>query len=961
MADDRLLELATSVSDGQAVDWERAEREAVDDEQREIVRALREISSVAKAHQSWHESLAAQELAEWGCDPLPTRWGHLQILERVGEGSFGEVFRARDPQLDREVALKLLRRNGGPGAGKDAAVIEEGRLLARVRHPNVATVYGADQRDGRVGLWMEYLYGQTLSELVREHGPFGAREAALIGLDLCRALAAVHSQGILHRDIKAQNVMRETGGRIVLMDFGIGRDLRRELPSDRSLSGTPLYLAPEILAGGEASTRSDIYSLGVLLFHLVTGMFPAWGRSLEELRRTHEQGGIQLLRDVRPDLPESFVRVIDKTLAVDPAQRYHSAGALERALQEVLRLEERPLAEGRRLDGPRLFRYRWTLAALLLVSVVLISLAVWWRGRSSAPPLGIPRSVLVADFENRTGVTLFDPTLRHLMSLALAQSPSIKVVPYDRVVEALQRMRKSPTTRLVPDIARELCLREGIPTWITGEIVRSKAGFTITISAVDAQSGEIRALETVSLASPGDLIKGIDGVAVELRRHLGEPESLIERNQLPLGQVTTPSLEALYRYSQALEFHAEGKIELAIEALEAAVRIDPQFAAAHSWLAIYSGGTGDYERAFRAAGQAFALRDRVSERERHQISATYHLDCMQYEEALKDFQQAIILDPEDSTSYRQIALLHANLGEPYAGIEPARKARDLPPASVINAGVLALLLAEAGRPDEALREVRSARARFGNETYLYWPEGIAWQVKGDGQSAQAAFKALSEGDTTYESHARILLSQSLMLDGKYQKAKVILETDSSLDNRRRFERNEAMRNLLLAEIAILKEQSSEAGQYLQRIETLADLPMNLKMMRAAAVLSAEIGDLKRANRLLRRVERLRDAYPGALSGGATAQIRGAIKTALGDFDGARRTLEKARLLWEDASLLHSQARLWLEQGQCDEAAPIIDQMVASRSRGIGDFFTIWVDSITAQRELAGCKEPTISR
>ena len=255
-------------------------------------------------------------------------------------------------------------------------------------------------------------------------------------------------------------------------------------------------------------------------------------------------------------------------------------------------------------------------------------------------------------------------------------------------------------------------------------------------------------------------------VAVDLRRHLGEPEALIQQNRRPLEQVTTSSLEALYRFSQALDLHAAGKIELAIKALEAAVRLDPQFAMAFNRLALYTGGTGDYQQSFQAAERAYALRDRVSERESYRISATYHLNCMQYEEALKDYQQAIILDPEDSDSWRQIAQLHANLGEPQAGIEPARKARDLPPTSVINEGVLALLLAQAGHPDEALSEVRAARKRFGNETYLYWPEGIAWQVKGNGQRAREAFKALSEGDTTYDSHAKLLIAQSLMLDGR---------------------------------------------------------------------------------------------------------------------------------------------------------------------------------------------------
>ena len=945
MDDDRLLALAASVSDGEAVDWEKAEQEAEDDEQRKVVRALRDLSSIAKVHQSWHESLPS--LSNRG-KPLPKRWGSLVLLEKVGEGSFGEVFRARDLQLDREVALKLLHEGSADGE-EGSTVIEEGRLLARVRHPNVATIYGADRREDRIGLWMEFLQGRTLSAVVREQGPFGAREAVLVGMDLCRALAAVHAEGILHRDIKAQNVMRETGGRIVLMDFGVGRDLRRDATPDSSLSGTPLYLAPEVLAGNPSSVRSDIYSLGVLLFYLTTGTFPVRGNCLDELCQAHEQGYVQLLRDLRPDLPDSFVRVIDRALAKDPERRYASVGALEQGLQKVLQNEAPESPSQRRLWSP------WLLAAALMAVILLTGLGLWgWNAREHPDLTTRSRAVLVADFENRTEEAVFEPTVRHLISIALSQSPHFRVLPHERVAEALKRMRRPPSVRLTPETAQELCLREGIPFWISGEIVRSKLGFTLTVSAVDAQDGRVVAVQTLSLQEPSGLIRAVGEVVVSLRRHLGEPEALIQQNQRPLEQVTTSSLDALYRFSQALDLHAAGNIELAIKALEAAVRMDPQFAMAYSRLALYTGGTGDYQESFQAAERAYALRDRVSERESYRISATYHLNCMQYEEALKYYQQAILLDPEDSDSYRQIALLHANLGEPQAGIESARKARDLPPASVINEGVVSLLLAQAEHPEEALRDLRSARKRFGNETYLYWPEGIAWQIKGDGQRARAAFKALSEGATTYDSHARLLLAQSLMLGGQVREAEAVLSSGSSMDNRLHFDRNEAMRNLLLVKVHVLQGENEAAEQDLQRVEELADLPMNLKMLRLAGVVAAEIGSLERADRLLRRVEHIRDLYPSALSRGAAAQIRGAIETTRGDFARARQSLDEAHRSWEDVSLLHSQAHLWLTQGRCGEAVPILEQVLVNRSRMIGDFFTPWIYGTEAHQGLEEC-------
>ena len=203
-------------------------------------------------------------------------------------------------------------------------MIDEGRLLARVRHPNVVTVHGADRIDGRVGLWMEFVRGRTLEDVLGDQGPFGAEEATLIGLDLCRALSAVHAAGLMHRDVKAQNVMREAGGRIVLMDFGTGRDDLSDRPAD--VAGTPLYVAPEVLGGAPATAESDIYSVGVLLFHLVTGAYPVKGRTVAEIREAHGQRRRAWLRDARPDLPDTFVQAVERALDVDPDKRYDERG-----------------------------------------------------------------------------------------------------------------------------------------------------------------------------------------------------------------------------------------------------------------------------------------------------------------------------------------------------------------------------------------------------------------------------------------------------------------------------------------------------------------------------------------------------------------------------------------------------------------------------------------------------------
>jgi serine/threonine-protein kinase len=383
---ERLLDsVAQAVSDGEAVDWARIDSTALDPETRELLHQLKVVANIADLHRKTarqdepgasggdadvartsphHTSVSIHE-------PLPAdTWSHLSLREVIGRGAYGTVYRAWDPRLDREVALKLIPESISRGYAD--AVIHEARLLARVNHPNVVTIYGAARAEGLVGLWMELIEGQTLEQILQERGRFSAREATLVGLDVCEALAAVHGAGLLHRDVKAHNVMRDRNGRIVLMDFGAGRE--QSLPGETpiaDLAGTPLYMAPELFSGGEASPRSDVYGVGVLLYRLVTGKVPITARSLEEVRRVHASGEVRRLRDERSDLPGPFVQIVERALSPDPKKRFESAGAFEMALTGLLTAT----SEGAHVTGqPRALplseamRRRWLLA----MSVVML-------------------------------------------------------------------------------------------------------------------------------------------------------------------------------------------------------------------------------------------------------------------------------------------------------------------------------------------------------------------------------------------------------------------------------------------------------------------------------------------------------------------------------------------------------------------------------------------------------------
>jgi Tol biopolymer transport system component len=390
---ERLLDsVAQAVSDGDAVDWAHVDSAAPDPETRELLHQLKVVANIADLHRktAQEEDFAGVDGADVARtsphhttaldEPLPAdTWSHLSLREVIGRGAYGTVYRAWDPRLDREVALKLISESIGRGYGD--AVIHEARLLARINHPSVVTIYGAARAEGMVGLWMELIEGQTLELILQERGRFSAREATLVGLDVCEALAAVHGAGLLHRDVKAHNVMRDRNGRIVLMDFGAGRE--QGLPGETAiadLAGTPLYMAPELFSGGEASPRSDVYSVGVLLYRLVTGRVPITARSLEEVRRVHESGQVRRLRDERSDLPGAFVQIVERALSPDPKKRFESAGAFEMALTGLLTATSegahhitggpRPLAET--------VRRRWLIAMCAVVFGAAVVGAAWY-------------------------------------------------------------------------------------------------------------------------------------------------------------------------------------------------------------------------------------------------------------------------------------------------------------------------------------------------------------------------------------------------------------------------------------------------------------------------------------------------------------------------------------------------------------------------------------------------------
>lgn len=470
-----LEDLAARIADDEAVDWRLLAR--LDARAADSGAGLHELNDLAQAFRTVQ------------LHPVPTdrraiqfRFAGLEVLEKLGEGTQGEVWRARDPMLDQQVALKLRKLDSGVLAHQ---FLREGRQLARVRHANVVSVYGAAIENGRAGLWMELLRGESLHALVREQGALPADEVIGIGLSLCRALTAVHRDGLVHGDIKAGNVLRDDAGRIVLTDFGAARDWR-SARDQVVVSGTLAYLAPEVLTGADATPSSDLYALGVLLFYLASGRLPVEADNIETLLRRLHEAKRPRLRELAPQVPSRLAALIERALALDPAKRPASAVAFAQALAQ--------------LAAPRGWATRFGALALGLAftACVLGAFALW---RSSGAPLTNVDASLqrLRTGANEALVSGSPVALGDRLALRLSSSQALWVYVFDDD-------GSGSTAVLFPlDAAHANPVAASEERWLPG------AGLSWQIDRASAQE------EFLVLASPRPLT-AIENYAAELQR-----------------------------------------------------------------------------------------------------------------------------------------------------------------------------------------------------------------------------------------------------------------------------------------------------------------------------------------------------------------------------------------------------------------------------------------------------------
>jgi serine/threonine-protein kinase len=676
-SDDAVARLAVSVADGDAIDWNRVEADVAQKEQR-LLRQLRLVESIATLHRSGVAD-PVHELESGAPGPAGARWGPLVVLERVGEGSSSDVYRAWDSGLHRHVALKLLRDDGLGALDADVRTLEEGRRLARLRHPNVVHVYGAEKHDGRVGLWMELVVGESLEEIVKARGPFGAREAAGIGQELCAALAAVHEKNLIHRDIKAQNVIREAGGRIVLMDFGTGEELRRNVGTNR-LVGTPLYLAPEIFRGEAASAQSDLYSLGVLLFYLVTGEFPVVAGNMPHLAQAHAVGQRRRLRDHRPDLPDAFVHVVERALESDPHRRYDTAGEMELALRESSRSAEAPAAAP---ASPQDTRYAPFVAIMVATLLVVTALVFWARPVVKAPTATAVKRIAVLPLADGAGTpagAALADTLTGDLIATLGQISSLRVAPLTTVIP----FKGSNAS------GSELTDRLGVDALVHGSVVAddgASGGGTVRAQVrviAAGQSGVL--LDRPFSRARGDIEHLRSEIARAVADALGVRLTTDEAVRFRRTHQTTPAAEEAYiRGRIQLAAYGPDPARQAATAFQRAVSLDGNYAAAYAGLA----------RAYIN----LALHGGMS-----------HQDARG--SAMQATRKALDLDDGLADAHAILAEIYFRYDWDWAGAEREyRRSLDLNPSYTYARGYYTQFLAAMRRFDEAYAEATTTRAQ----------------------------------------------------------------------------------------------------------------------------------------------------------------------------------------------------------------------------------------------------------
>ncbi|MBA3769531.1 MAG: protein kinase, partial [Blastocatellia bacterium] len=664
----------------------------------------------------------------------------------------GEVYLGNDRRLDRKTAIKILPGAVAQDEERMQRFVREAKSASALNHPNIITIYEIGEADNTHFIAHEYIEGDTLRERLKG-AAVDLKSALEIAIQVTSALDAAHRSGIVHRDIKPENVMIRPDGLVKLLDFGIAKltEKRNETDSEAATAikaqtspgmiiGTARYMSPEQARGTAVDARTDIFSFGVMLYEMLAGKPPFEGESaMETIGSILNKEPVPLSRRA-PEVPHEIERIINKTLRKDREERYQTAkdilidlkdvkqdlefqNKLERttapdredAKTQVLNATTSDIAPHTTSSAHHILnniKHHKRLAFLGLVPLIVASIVLFYFLNGS-PVLTEKDTILLADFVNTTGDAVFDLTLKQALAVQLGQTPFLNIYPDDRIQETLRLMSRKPDERITKDVAREICERNGIKAMLLGSVANLGNNYVITLEALNPRTGEALAREQTEAAGKEQVLGKLGEAATKLREKLGESLQTIEKFDASVAQATTSSLEALKAHSMGLQLQIFGKLSDSIPLHKRAIELDPNFASAHQLLGVAYFNTAQRDRAVESFTKAFELRDRVSEREKFDISARYYQhvtgDLDKTIETLELWKQTY---PRDWQARSDLARLYNTfaLGQYEKAVIEAQEAIRLSP-NAISYYRLAYAFAKLNRFEEAKATFEDSLAR----------------------------------------------------------------------------------------------------------------------------------------------------------------------------------------------------------------------------------------------------------
>jgi tetratricopeptide (TPR) repeat protein len=683
-----------------------------------------------------------QELAPGGSSLVGRVLGHYRLAERIGAGGMGEVYRARDEHLNRDVAVKVLPLSSTRDETARGRLRKEALALSRLNHPNVATVHDFDTQDGIDFLVMEFVEGAPVERLPDGHRP----ETQVLGLavQLADGLAAAHERGVVHRDLKPANLRLTPSGQLKILDFGLAAlaassgDAATTMTAEEAgtISGTLPYMAPEQLQGGQPDGRTDIYAAGVVLYEMISGRRPFTNTTPAALMGDILYREAPPLRTARPDISAGLDSVITRCLEKDPDRRYPSA----RALLSDLRLCATGAAlavPGALPGGRRRGRIRPAIGLAAAAAAIVAGFGVWaWLSR---PALAFENRdwLVIADFENLTGDAVFDKALDTALRVSIEQSRYVNVVPRQRITDALLRMKKPGGDRLGAALAREVAQREGFRAVLAPVISGVGGAYALSATLETPSTGASVRSAIVQAAKKEDVLPALDSLVRDVRRGLGESMSALSPQSKPLSKVTTSSLEALRQYSLAIDKHRASQFDEARVYYENALRIDPAFASAQASLGMLLFERFDQKRGKELLAQVAGRLDDLSDNERYRILA-FHARAVENDlpKALEYLKTLVAIYPDNSATRNNIAFYSRQMGRYEDAVKEYREAIRVDPTSMLfRDGLAGTYLYYLG---DAKSGIETCRAELAvNDGHFQVWQNLGWGYLGAGDLTQA--------------------------------------------------------------------------------------------------------------------------------------------------------------------------------------------------------------------------------